>query len=116
MTTKHMTRPNSESRPATVEHENSSLAIRESQWQDKIGSTTYRPLLDVYDLSDRYEIHVDLPGTSADCINATVNGGILTVEAQVAQRYQDGITPLRGEYGIGDFRSLTPTCRTGRPS
>ena len=71
---------------------------------DKVGTVTFTPLIDIYDMSDRYEMRVELPGASPDQIEATVENGILTIGAQVPNRYAEGIQPLHGEYGVGDFR------------
>lgn len=70
----------------------------------KTGSITYRPLLDLYDLRDRYELHVDLPGSSADAIDLTVNDGVLCIEAKVPWRYPDQARSLLSEFGVGNFR------------
>lgn len=72
----------------------------------KIGAVTYRPRLNMYDLSGRYEVHVELPGSSSELIQATMDDGLLTIEASVPPRgeYTGDITPWRAEYGVGDFR------------
>jgi HSP20 family protein len=72
----------------------------------KIGAITYRPRLNMYDLGDRYEMHVDLPGSSSEQIQATLDDGLLTIEAGVPPRgeYTRDISPWRAEYGVGDFR------------
>lgn len=70
----------------------------------KASDLTFRPAMDIYDLEDRYEVRVDLPGTTADAIDVTVHDGVLTLEATVPDRYRESITPLRAEYPVGHFR------------
>lgn len=69
----------------------------------KSGSTVYRPTLDVYDLGDRYEIKVDLPGADAERIHAAVEENILSIHAEVDRRQPDGGALALEEYGVGDF-------------
>jgi len=69
----------------------------------KSGSITYRPPMDIYQYSDRYELHLDLPGSSADQIEATIDDDVLTVQGRVAVRYAGDITPIHAEFGVGDF-------------
>ncbi|HYD02341.1 MAG TPA: Hsp20/alpha crystallin family protein [Phycisphaerales bacterium] len=69
----------------------------------KSGNITYRPPMDLYHLSDRYEIHLDLPGATAEQIEAAVDGDVLTVAGRVTARYTGEITPIHAEYGVGDF-------------
>lgn len=70
----------------------------------KTSDRTFRPPLDLYDLGDRFEIHVDLPGATADSIELTVHRGVLTVEAEVEPRWADDARVLHAEYGVGRFR------------
>jgi len=75
-----------------------------SETPKKLGDVTYRPALDLYDTEAAYEIRLDMPGTTPEGIDVTVHDGVLTVEARVEPRYQDGITPVLGEFGVGDYR------------
>jgi len=78
----------------------------------KRATTSYRPPIDLHELPDRYELHVDLPGTSRDLIDVTVHDSILTVEAAVPLRRHDDsrdsgsgpVSAIHHEFGIGDFR------------
>ena len=70
----------------------------------KRGSVTYRPAVVVYDLDDRYELHLDLPGTTAEQIRATVLDRVLTIEATAGERRPQDAVSLHEEYGVGDFR------------
>ncbi len=88
---------------AIERHENSQVVSRDHGHQ-KTSTVTYRPPLDLYDLNDHYEVHVDLPGSSKDTIDVTLEEGTLTIEAAVPDRYAGNITPLHGEFGIGNYR------------
>lgn len=79
-------------------------AVIRREDQAKTSELTYRPSMDLYELNDRYELHFDLPGTTSDLIDVTVHDSVLTVEARVPDRYGDRISPVMGEYGVGDFR------------
>jgi HSP20 family protein len=70
----------------------------------KTGAVTYGPPTDVYDLGDRYEMLLDVPGATRESIDISVAQGVLTVHAGVPTRVPADATPLRAEYGVGDFR------------
>jgi len=89
---------------SAIEQRDNVTAIQNTQSHGKTSDVTYRPPLDLYDLGDRYEIQFDVPGTTAEAIEVTVHDQVLTVEARVQARYPGNITPLLGEYGVGDFR------------
>lgn len=78
----------------------------EQQTHTKLSDTTYRPPVDMYELRDRYEIHVELPGTDPDSIELTVQDGELEIMAQVPHRYLGEITPLHREYGVGNYKRV----------
>jgi HSP20 family protein len=64
----------------------------------------YRPALDLFEFPDRYEIHADLPGSTADRIRATLEGDVVTIEADVEERPVAAGTALLTEYGVGSFK------------
>ncbi len=70
----------------------------------KRSDITYRPDMDVLDTGPSYEVRMDVPGASRDSIEVTLHEGVLTVEAGVAKRVPEGVTPLHAEYGVNDFR------------
>jgi HSP20 family molecular chaperone IbpA len=72
--------------------------------QTKSGSVTYRPPLDLFDLGDRYELRVDLPGASPEAIDLTVQDDTLRIEATVPWRYPDQARVIQAEFGVGNFR------------
>lgn len=78
----------------------------DQQGHTKRSDTTYRPPVDMYELRDRYEIHVELPGTDTDSIELTVQDGELEIVAMVPERYRGDITPLHREYGVGNYKRV----------
>lgn len=72
--------------------------------QAKTSETVYRPRMDVIEFPDRYEISVDVPGSTPEQISAAIEDGVLTIEAGVPNRYENTGRPLAREFGVGDFR------------
>jgi HSP20 family protein len=72
--------------------------------EPKFGTVTYRPRLNMYDLGDRYEMHVELPGSTQEHIHATIDNGVLSIEARVPSRYPEEVAAWHAEYGVGDFQ------------
>lgn len=89
---------------SAIEQRDNVTAVANTEPHGKTSDVTYRPPLDLYDLGDRYEVHLDVPGTTAEAIDVAVDDQVLTIEAPVDARYPENITPLLGEYGVGDFR------------
>jgi HSP20 family protein len=72
--------------------------------QEKRGEVTYRPPMDLLEFEDKYEIHLDIPGSTTESISVTVDESVLTVEAGVPARHAEGAQDLLREYGVGDYR------------
>jgi len=89
---------------SAIEQRDNGTSVANTESHSKTSDVTYRPPLDLYDLGDRYEIQFDIPGSTAETIDLTINDQVLTIEARVEARYPGNITPLLGEYGVGDFR------------
>ena len=70
----------------------------------KTADVTYRPEMDIFDLGDRYELRVDLPGAWREHLDVTMHEGVLTIEASVPGRVPEGVRPIHAEYGVGDYR------------
>ena len=86
---------------ATNQHE---MTHRSASTSRKVGDVTFRPSLDMYDVVDRYEIQIDLPGATPEDIDVRIENEVLTVTAHAPQRYEDHFSPLHMEYAVGDFR------------
>lgn len=68
------------------------------------GGQTYRPPANVVETADRYQITLEVPGSSPDGIDVQVYEGVLSVTAKVAPRESGAGRPLIREFGIGDYR------------
>ena len=101
-TSKAMTCTNGLARNALTSTKAKSAPVA-TRSEQKVGTVTYCPRLNMYDFSDRYEMHVDLPGSSSEQIHATIDDGVLTIEARVQPRHVADTTPWCAEYGIGSF-------------
>ncbi|MEZ6234816.1 MAG: Hsp20/alpha crystallin family protein [Phycisphaerales bacterium] len=64
----------------------------------------YRPPANVVELPDRYQIALEVPGSSRDAIDIQVHEGTLSVTARVAPRTPGNARHLLHEFGIGDYR------------
>ncbi len=64
---------------------------------------SYRAPADVYETEEAFLVISDMPGTSSDEINISIEDKMLTIDAAVSDRYQ-GLGRMRHqEYGVGDF-------------
>jgi HSP20 family protein len=64
---------------------------------------TYRPNVDIADCGNELVLVADIPGSAADQIDVSFDDGILAIAATVPGRPRTG-TPVRQEYGVGDYR------------
>lgn len=65
---------------------------------------TWMPALDVSESTERYEVHVDLPGLEPGDVNVTFEDGMLTISGARRFREEDkGDTWHRIERGFGSF-------------
>jgi len=69
----------------------------------KPSQVTYRPLMDLFETPEHYEIQLAMPGTSPEDIDVSLDGNVLNVEARVPGRYPKGARIVQ-EFGVGDFR------------
>jgi HSP20 family protein len=67
------------------------------------GAPRYRPLVDIYELSDELRVVADMPGVKPEDIDIDFARGTLTIHGKVEQRQAEGTTYLLREYGVGDF-------------
>jgi len=83
----------------------------------------FRPHMDLHEFEDRYELRADVPGTTAEHIEVTLDDGVLTIDARVPDRFAglrasaaaadageghragpSDVVLLASEYAIGDYR------------
>ncbi len=72
--------------------------------QARTNSQAYRAPANVVETAEKYQITLDVPGSSREAIDIDVHEGILSVTARVAPRTEPTGRAFLREYGIGDFR------------
>lgn len=65
---------------------------------------TFRAPASVVETADKYQITLDVPGSSPEGIAVSLHEGVLSVVARVAPRAPEGARPIHTEYGVGDYR------------
>ena len=85
----------------------------------------YRAPIDVHENEESFTIVADMPGSTADGIEISVEDNSLEITGKVPDRYADKGRMLRQEYGIGDFHrrfrigdgidvtQISATCKDG---
>lgn len=63
----------------------------------------YRAPVDVYETKTEFCVMADMPGTCSEHIEISVEDNMLTIDAQVQNRYGTLGTTRHQEYGVGDF-------------
>jgi len=64
---------------------------------------TYRPNVDIGETRDAVWMTVDLPGVDEKTVQVDLEDGVLTIQARVdAEDYRD-LSPVYGEYNVGNF-------------
>lgn len=64
---------------------------------------TYVPNVDIFEADGDLQVLVDLPGACADSIRVDFEDGVLTIDADVAERQPEGTKYVLREYGVGGF-------------
>src|SRR5258708_37630990 len=59
--------------------------------------------MDLYRSGDHYVLHADLPGVDPDSVDVSVDGGILTVQAQRSERTEHDVQWLSCERFTGGY-------------
>ena len=63
----------------------------------------YRAPVDVYETETSFCVIADMPGTCSECIEISIEDNTLTIDADVADRYDRLGNVRHQEYGVGDF-------------
>ena len=86
---------------------------------------TYRPNVDIHETPDAVVLVADVPGAEPGGIDVSLEGGILTIQAEVAPRSHGRAHSIAHEYGVGSFHrrfeieepvdadGVTADCREG---
>jgi HSP20 family molecular chaperone IbpA len=64
----------------------------------------YRPQVDIYETEDQFAIVADVPGSSEQDIDLSVEKDVLTLHARVAEPQFEGYEARWRGYGVGDWK------------
>ena len=65
--------------------------------------TVYRPPVDIIDTASDVVLVADVPGVDEAHLDVTLDKNVLTIKGTVDKPSFEGKTPVRMEYGVGDF-------------
>jgi HSP20 family protein len=63
----------------------------------------YRPAVDIVDAPNEMVVLADVPGVDETHLDITLDKSVLTIRGTVEPPSLEGQTPVRTEYGVGDF-------------
>jgi len=69
-------------------------------------SRTYRPAVDIVDTAENVMLVADVPGVDESHLDVTLDKNILTLRGTVQHGTLEGYTPVRQEYGVGNFERV----------
>jgi HSP20 family molecular chaperone IbpA len=68
--------------------------------------TVYRPPVDIIDTASDVLLVADVPGVDEAHLDVTLDKNVLTIHGTVTPPSFEGKTPVRMEYGVGDFERV----------
>jgi HSP20 family protein len=68
--------------------------------------TVYRPSVDIVDSPSEVVLVADVPGVDESHLDVTLDKNVLTPRGRVEAPSFEGYTPIRTEYGVGDFERV----------
>jgi len=77
--------------------------IDETAAEHTRSGVTYRPDVDILELTDELLVQADMPGASGESVDIQFEDGSLTIHARVKPRHAELTGLLMHEYGVGDF-------------
>ncbi len=66
----------------------------------------YRPSVDIMDTPGDVVLMADVPGVDESHLDVTLDKNVLTIRGGVEHPSLEGYTPVRMEYGFGDFERV----------
>ena len=66
----------------------------------------YRPSVDILDTAGDVVLVADVPGVDESHLDVTLDKNVLTIRGMVQQTTFEGYTPVRTEYGVGNFERV----------
>jgi HSP20 family molecular chaperone IbpA len=69
-------------------------------------SPVYRPSVDIMDSPSDVVLVADVPGVDESHLDVTLDKNVLTIRGKVERPSFEDCTPVRTEYGVGDFERV----------
>jgi HSP20 family protein len=69
-------------------------------------SPVFRPSVDIMDSPGDVVLVADVPGVDESHLDVTLDKNVLTVRGRVDAPSYEGYSPVRMEYGVGDFERV----------
>jgi HSP20 family protein len=66
----------------------------------------FRPSVDILDTPKEVVLVADVPGVDEAHLDVTLDKNVLTIHGTVEPPAFEGYTPVRNEYGVGDFERV----------
>jgi HSP20 family protein len=66
----------------------------------------YRPSVDILNSPSEVLLVADVPGVDEAHLDVTLDKNVLTIRGRVDAPTLEGYTPVRNEYGVGDFERV----------
>ena len=66
----------------------------------------FRPSVDILDTPQEVVLVADVPGVDEAHLDVTLDKNVLTIHGTVEPPAFEGYTPVRNEYGVGDFERV----------
>jgi HSP20 family protein len=66
----------------------------------------YRPSVDIMDSPSEVVLVADIPGVDESHLDVTLDKNVMTIRGRVEAPQREGYTPVRMEYGVGDFERV----------
>jgi HSP20 family molecular chaperone IbpA len=67
-------------------------------------SRGYRPQVDIYETEDQFVVVADVPGTSEEDIELSIEKDVLSLHAKVTEPQFEGFESRWRGYGVGDWK------------
>ncbi len=63
----------------------------------------FQPEVDICEYDHEMRLWVDMPGVRDQDVNVMLEGGVLTIEGQVAPALYEKLSPIYTEYNVGNY-------------
>lgn len=63
----------------------------------------YSPYTDIYELSDRVVVVMEMPGVDKSALDITLEKNLLTVTGSIDSKAYEELEPIYTEYNVGNF-------------